>query len=75
MRGAEIRCANSLAGRRSQLCESSPAGTFVDGDRGPEVGAKLKLSTNVRLDPSTWICLRFPPTNFPGSRSSPELNI
>ena len=27
----EIRCENSSAGRRNQLCESSPAGTLVDG--------------------------------------------
>ena len=26
-----IRCENSSVGRRSQLCESSPAGTLVDG--------------------------------------------
>ena len=36
----EICCENSSAGRRSQLCESSPAGTLVTVHRGPEVNTK-----------------------------------
>ena len=67
------RCDNSSAGRRSQLCESSPAGTLVDGSpRAWSFAVRAKLASIwIRAQIYGWslstrICSRFLPINFPG---------